>query len=54
MARKKITEQLTPLELEIMKVLWDGGEPRPQSRREPAHDGRKAGRVDATHRGEGG
>ncbi len=25
MARKKTTEQLTPLELEIMKVLWETG-----------------------------
>ena len=25
MARKKESEQLTPLELEIMKVLWEGG-----------------------------
>ena len=25
MARKKKTDQLTPLELEIMKVLWDRG-----------------------------
>ena len=26
MARKKTSDQLTPLELEIMKVLWDSGE----------------------------
>ena len=25
MARKKESDQLTPLELEIMKVLWEGG-----------------------------
>jgi len=25
MARRKRTDQLTPLELEIMNVLWDGG-----------------------------